>query len=63
MGIVVFCDPENVCVDTNIVILSGLQVEILVIPGFTVAAILKIQDGGLNVSSIINQSIYLFNMT
>jgi hypothetical protein len=48
-GIFVLLGPENVCLDTNIVILSGLEAEILVDIGFYMVAILKIQDGRHNV--------------
>ena len=44
-GIVVILDPENVCLDTNIMILCGLQAEILADIGFCIMAALKIQDG------------------
>ena len=47
-GIVVFVDSENVCLDTKIVIRSGLEAEILVDIGFYMAAFLKIQDGHHN---------------
>ena len=47
---VVFLDPENVCLDTKIMILSGLAAEILVDKGFYMMAIMKIQDGCHNVS-------------
>ena len=42
---VVIPDPENVCLDTNIMILCGLQAEILADIGFCIMAALKIQDG------------------
>ena len=47
---VVFLDPDNVGLDTKIMILSGLVAEILVDIGFYIMAIIKIQDGGHNVS-------------
>ena len=47
---VVFLDPENVCLDTKIMILSGLAAEILVDIGFYIMGIIKIQDGCHNVS-------------
>ena len=45
-----FLDPDNVGLDTKIMILSGLVAEILVDMGFYIMAIIKIQDGGHNVS-------------
>ena len=48
-GIVVFLDHENVCLDTKIMILSGLEAEILIDTSFYMVAILKIQDGHHNV--------------
>lgn len=44
-GIVVFLGSEHVCLDTKLVILSGLEAEILVGIGFYMAAVLNIQDG------------------
>ncbi len=44
-GIVVIVDHKNVCLDTNIMILCGLQAEILANIGFCIMAALKIQDG------------------
>jgi hypothetical protein len=41
----VFLDPENVCLDTKIMILSGLEAEIVIDICFYMVAILKIQDG------------------
>jgi hypothetical protein len=38
--VIVFFDPENVCLDTKIVFLSGLEVEIQVEKDFNMAAIL-----------------------
>jgi hypothetical protein len=48
-GIVVFIDPENVCLDTKIMILSGIEAEILIDICFYILAILKMQDGCHNV--------------
>jgi len=44
-GIIEFLVPENVCLDTKIESLSGLEAEILVLIGFYVVAIFEIQDG------------------
>ncbi len=44
-GIVVILEPENVCLDITIMILCGLQAEILADIGFCIMAALKIQDG------------------
>jgi hypothetical protein len=40
-----FLAPKNVCLDTKIESLSGLEAEILVLIGFYMVAILEIQDG------------------
>lgn len=46
----VLLDPENMCLDTKIMILSGLTAEILEDTGIYMIAIMKIQDGCHNVS-------------
>jgi len=44
-GFIAFLAPENVCIDTKIESLNGLEAEIFVHICFHMAAILKIQDG------------------
>ena len=47
-GTIEFPDPENIGLDTKIVILGDLEVEIYPLKGFGMAAILKIQNGSHN---------------
>ncbi len=47
--IILYLDPENVCLDTNIESLAGLEAEILALLGLHMSAILEIQYGGHNV--------------
>ena len=44
-GRIEFLVPENVCLDTKIESLSGLEADILVLRGFYMVAILDFQDG------------------
>lgn len=47
---VIFLDPEHVSLGTKIMILSGLAYEIFLGIGFSMMAIIKIQDGYHKVS-------------
>ena len=40
-GIIAFLVPENVCLDTKIAILSGIEAEIMALIGFYMVAILE----------------------